>query len=152
MTKNVAQQVLDAVNLEAAVKLRIRGAHWREIADACGYPSPAAALTAVGAALAASTSRTEASAAQYRDEAELRLTGLLRSTMDMLEEPAPETYDADGNPLGTDDRAVRLRAVDEARRLILEMARLHGVDKPAKSEETVNSGIRIIGVAVEDAI
>jgi hypothetical protein len=71
----------------------------------------------------------------------------------MIEERAPETYDADGNPLSSDDRAVRLRAVDEARRLIESKAKLNRLnDKPEQDPEQDQGGIRIIGVAVEDII
>lgn len=152
MTKNVAEQAVAAVQLDRAVKMRVKGAHWNEIAAACGYSSPAAALKAVGEAMAAATARAEATVDQYRDEAELRLGSLLKSTLDMLDEEAPETYDGEGNPLGSDDRAVRLRAVDEARRIIGDIGKLQGLDKVKQDEPDESGGIRIIGVAVEDII
>ena len=148
---NIAQAVLDAQRLERAVRLRVRGAHWSEIADSCGYASPAAALADVGRAMAQATLRVEETADAMRDTANLRLEHLLRSTLDMLDQDAPETYDAEGNPLSSDDRAVKLRAVDEARRLVADIAKLNGV-KPPEAEERDDSGIRILGVAVQDAI
>lgn len=144
---NVAQQALAASNLAQAIRMRVRGAHWREIADSCGYSSPAAALKAVGVAMADATMRADMTADQMRDEATLQYDSLLRSTMNMLDESAP--YDADG--VQPDDRAVRLRAVDEARRLIEAKTKLNRLDQ-VKDEPTDDSGIRIIGVAVKDIV
>lgn len=149
---NIAQEVLDAQRLEQAVKLRVRGAHWSEVAAKCGFPSPAAALRAVGEAMAAATQRAAETADQLRDTANLQLDALLSEAWGMIEEAAPETYDADGNPLVSDDRAVRLRAVDEARRLIESKAKMNGVTAPKREEPDDESGIRIIGVAVQDIV
>lgn len=146
--QNVAEKALAAVRLDKAVKMRVAGAHWSEIADQCGYASPAAALAAVGEAMAAATMRADATVDQYRDEAELRLSSLLRSTLSMLDESAP--YDEDGNQ--SDDRAVRLRAVDEARRIVGDLVKLQGVDKATGEPDEDGGGIRIIGVAVEDIV
>lgn len=152
MADNIAQDVLDAQNLERAIKLRVRGAHWNEIAAQCQFSSPAAALKAVGEAMAAATQRATETADQMRDTANLQLDALMGEAWDMLEESAPETYDADGNPLVSDDRAVRLRAVDEVRRLIEAKAKLNGVTAPKADTDNDNDGIRIIGVAVTDVV
>lgn len=152
MADNVAQQTLDAQNLARAIKLRVRGAHWNEIAAQCGFSSPAAALAAVGRAMEEATQRATETADQMRDTANMQLDALLSEAWDMIDERAPETYDADGNPLSSDDRAVRLRAVDEARRLIESKAKLNGVKPPEQDPEQDQGGIRIIGVAVEDII
>lgn len=142
---NVAQQTLDAQNLKRAVDLRARGAHWNEIAEACKFSSPAAALKAVGEAMAAATMRAEETADQRLDTANLRLEHLLRQTLNMLDEDAPETYDQDGNPQIGDDRAVKLRAVDEARRLVESMAKLNKLDKQTgEAEDTLK--IQIVGI------
>ena len=109
---NIAADVLAADQVRKAVDLRVRGAHWNEIAQACGYPSPAAALKAVGEAMAASTQRATETADSMRDTANLRLEHLLRETLGMLAADAP--MDLEGNQ--PDDRAVKLRAVDEAYR------------------------------------
>jgi hypothetical protein len=150
--RNVAQQTLDAVNLDRAIKLRVRGAHWSEVAEQCGFSSPAAALAAVGRAMEAATQRASETADQLRDTANMQLDALLNEAWGMLEERAPETYDGDGNPLSTDDRAVRLRAVDEVRRLIESKAKLNGVKAPERSEDGDQGGIRVIGVRIEDII
>lgn len=153
MADNVAQQTLDAQNLARAIKLRVRGAHWHEIAAQCGFTSPAAALAAVGRAMEEATQRATETADQMRDTANMQLDALLSEAWDMIEERAPETYDAEGNALSTDDRAVRLRAVDEARRLIESKAKLNRLnDKPEQDDGGEQGGIRIIGVAVEDII
>lgn len=152
MADNVAQQTLDAQNLARAIKLRVRGAHWNEIAAQCGFSSPAAALAAVGRAMEEATQRATETADQMRDTANMQLDALLSEAWDMIDERAPETYDADGNPLSSDDRAVRLRAVDEARRLIESKAKLNGVKPPEQDPEQDQGGIRIIGVAVENII
>lgn len=154
MSDNIAEDLVAADRLRSAVRLRVRGAHWNEIADRCGFPSPAAALTAVGIAMAEATRRAEETADQMRDTANLRLEHLLGETLDMLDADAPETYDNEGNPTGpADDRAVKLRAVDEARRIVESLAKLNGVATPPKDEGVVdNGGIRIIGVAISDAI
>lgn len=152
-SKNVAQQTLDAVNLDHAIRMRVRGAHWSEIASECGYPSPAAALRAVGDAMTAATQRAEETADQMRDTAQMRYESLLSDTLKMLDADAPETYDADGNPNTPDDRAVKLRAVDEARRLIGDITKLQRLDKVREEESGKDNGaIRIIGVAIEDII
>lgn len=149
---NIAEAALAADRLRAAIRLRVRGAHWNEIADRCGFPSPAAALRAVGQAMAEATMRAEETADQMRDTANLRLEHLLGQTLDMLDADAPETYDSEGNPTGpADDRAVKLRAVDEARRLVESLAKLNGVKAP-EAEERDDSGIRIIGVSIQDLI
>jgi AraC-like DNA-binding protein len=149
---NVAQQTLDAQNLERALKLRVRGAHWNEIAQQCGFTSPAAALAAVGRAMEEATQRATESADQLRDTANLQLDALLGEAWDMIDERAPDVYDADGNPVSTDDRAVRLRAVDEARRLIESKTKLNGVKPPEQDPDRDQSGIRIVGVMIEDII
>jgi hypothetical protein len=131
--------------------MRVRGAHWNEIADQCKFSSPAAALAAVGEAMQRATQRAEETADQMRDTANLQLDALMGEAWDMLDERAPETYDGDGNPLATDDRAVRLRAVDEVRRLIEAKAKLNKLDKDEQGDQDTG-GIRIIGVAVEDII
>lgn len=145
---NVARDVLEAERLERAIKLRVRGAHWDEIARACGFPSPASALRVVGDAMAAATRRAEETADSMRDTANLRLESLLRSTLDMMDEAAPETYDNEGNPTGpADDRAVKLRAVDEARRLVGDLAKLNGIATPPKDDEANKiPTVRIIGI------
>lgn len=146
---NVARRALDAVNLREAIQLRVRGAHWGEIAVRCGYPSPAAALRAVGDAMAAATQRATETADQMRDTASLQYDALLSEAWDMI--GAQAVYDADGNT--QDDRAVRLRAIDEARRLIESKSKLNGVAaaKPKEGDEN-SGGIRIVGVAVEDIV
>lgn len=151
MADNIAQEVLDAQNLDRAVRLRVKGAHWDEIASQCGFSSPAAALRAVGEAMAAATQRATETADQMRDTANLQLDSLMREAWTMLEESAPETYDADGNPLVSDDRAVKLRAVDEIRRLVESKAKLNKLDA-RQSEADDSSGIRILGVAVSDIV
>lgn len=149
---NVAKQAVAAENLTKAIKMRVRGAHWSEIADQCHYSSPAAALSAVGAAMAAATQRATETADQMRDTANLQLDALLAEAWDMIEETAPETYDADGNPLSTDDRAVRLRAVDEARRLIESKAKLNRLgDKPEQDPDDVMK-IQIVGLDPKDIV
>lgn len=147
MADNVAQQALAASNLAQAIRMRVRGAHWREIADSCGYPSPAAALKAVGVAMADATMRADMTADQMRDEAQMRLERLLGDTLGMLAEDAP--MDLEGNQ--PDDRAVKLRAVDEARRLVEAITKLQRLDQ-VKDEPTDDSGIRIIGIRIDDVI
>lgn len=146
--RNVAEQAVDAANLDKAIKMRVRGAHWSEIARACGYSSQAAALKAVGDAMAAATQRAAETADQMRDAANLQLDALLGEAWTMLEESAP--YDEDGNQ--QDDRAIRLRAVDEARRLIESKAKLNKLsDRQAETEDDVLK-IRIVGVDPADIV
>lgn len=143
---NVAAELLRQQNLDRAVRLRVEGAHWDEIARTCNYPSPAAALRAVGDAMAAATLRADETADQARDTAALRLELLFAETLSMMRADAPTIYDENGNEITPDDRAVKLRAVDEARRLIGDMAKLGGYDKPpaADAEAAGAGGIRII--------
>jgi hypothetical protein len=150
---NIAEQALAAERLRTAIDLRARGAHWQEVCDACGYSSPAAALRAVGAAMAAATQRAEMTADQMRDEATLRLERLLGDAMAMIAPVERETYDNEGNPTGLeDDRAVRLRAVDESRRIVESIAKLQRLDKRTDEATEDSSGIRIVGVLLEDII
>ncbi len=151
MADNIADAALAADKVRRAIELRTRGAHWGEIATACGYTTPGAALQAVGNAMADATQRASETADMMRDTANLRLESLLRSTLTMLDADAPVTYDQDGNENSPDDRAVKLRAVDEARRLTESIVKLNGV-KPPEEKERDESGIRIIGIAVEDLI
>lgn len=144
---NIADQAAAAEKVARATTLRIRGAHWNEIAVACGYSSPAAALKAVGEAMAAATQRAEESADQMRDTAQMRYDMLLNKTIGMLNETAP--YDENG--VQPDDRALRLRAVDEARRLIEAGLKLNGVAgaDPGSSDPLT---VRIIGVDPTDIV
>lgn len=141
---NIAGDLVAAQNLGRAVKLRRDGANWVEVAEACGFPSARAALAAVGTAMADATARAEMTADQHRDEANLQLESLLGETLKMLRAEAPTVYDEHGNELTPDDRAVRLRAVDEARRLIESKLKLNGVTAPKTEDEQASAGIRII--------
>lgn len=153
MADNVAQQALDAVRLNQAIRLRVKGAHWSEIAAQCGYPSPAAALRAVGEAMAAATQRATETADQMRDTANMQLDALMREAWKMIEEEAPVRYDDDGNPLDADDRAVRLRAVDEARRIVESKAKLNRLgDKPKDDDESAIPTIRVVGISPDELI
>lgn len=151
-TDNVAQQALDADRRARAIELRVRGAHWSEIARQCGYASPAAALRDVGEAMAAATLRAEETADTMRDTANLRLEHLLSESMKMINEDAPPTYDAEGNELFGDDRAVRLRAVDESRRLVESITKLNGVKPPESDDGDDKLTIRIVGISPADLV
>jgi len=129
---NIADDLVAQVNLDRAIRMRRDGAHWPEVAGACGFDSPAAALRAVGNAMAAATMRAEMTADQYRE------------SVKMITEEAPAVYDQDGNELNADDRAVRLRAVDEARRLVESINKLNGVGAPKEDDTDASGGIRII--------
>lgn len=144
MADNIADDLLAAQQLELAVRMRRDGANWIEVAQSCGFPNARAALIAVGAAMAEATARADMTVDQHRDEANLQLEHLLGETLDMLRADAPETYDADGNPLVADDRAVKLRAVDEARRLIESKLKINGVTPPKAEDEGAAAGIRIV--------
>lgn len=150
-SKNVAQQTLDALNLDRAIKLRVKGAHWSEVAAECGFSSPAAALRAVGVAMEAATQRATETADQMRNTAQMRYESLLSDTLKMLDADAPETYDADGNPNTPDDRAVKLRAVDEARRIITDIAKLQRLDK-VKDEPSEQLTVRLVGIDPRDIV
>jgi hypothetical protein len=150
---NIADDLLAAQQLERAVRMRRDGANWIEVAQSCGFPNARAALIAVGAAMAEATARADMTADQHRDEANLQLEHLLGETLDMLRADAPETYDADGNPLVADDRAVKLRAVDEARRLIESKLKINGVTPPKAEDEGKGvATIRIIGLDPKDIV
>lgn len=150
MADNIADDLVAAQNLDRAVKLRRDGANWAEIAVQCDYkdsegrPNPRAALAAVGAAMAAATARADMTADQHRDEANLQLDYLLSETLGMLRADAPVTYDAEGNEVIPDDRTVKLRAVDEARRLIIEKLKTNGVTPPKADDDASSAGIRIV--------
>lgn len=152
MADNIAEDLLAAQRLEQAVRLRSKGAHWSEVAEACGYPSPRAALQAVGEAMAAATLRAEMTADQMRDEATLRLEHLFREALGMTKPERHVSYDENGNEVVADDRSVRLKAVDEARRLVESMNKLNGVG-PAKADEGEGvPTIRIVGIRPEDLV
>lgn len=144
MTDNIADDLIAAQNLDRAVQLRRDGANWSEVAQQCGYPTPRAALAAVGAAMAAATARADMTADQHRDEANLQLESLLSETLKMMRADAPAVYDENGNEVTPDDRAVKLRAVDEARRLIVEKLKLNGVTAPKSDDDQQSAGIRIV--------
>lgn len=151
-TDNVAQQALDADRRARAIELRVRGANWSEIARTCGYPSPAAALADVGKAMADATLRAEETADSMRDTANLRLEHLLGEAMKMIREDAPAQYDSEGNEVTPDDRAVRLRAVDEARRLVGDITKLNGVRPPDADDGDDKLVIKIVGVDPSELI
>lgn len=144
---NVAKQTLAAVNLDLAIKMRVRGAHWNEIADKCGYSSPAAALKAVGSAMSKAVARAEETADQLRDTASMRLEALLSEAWDMIE--SQSVMDEDGNIM--DDRPVRLKAVTTAQRIVAEKAKLDGLYQNLKGAEDQDR-IIIIGLDPEDVV
>lgn len=150
MADNIAEDLLAAQNLKRAIEMRKLGANWPEIATECGYvdgdgnPVPSAALRAVGTAMAEATLRAEMTADQYRDEANLRLSHLLSETLRMSRPERHVTYDEAGNEIVSDDRSVRLKAVDEARRLIVEQLKLNGVTAPKADEDGSGDVIRVI--------
>lgn len=149
---NIAQDAADAERRTKAIRLRVRGAHWNEIAERCGYPSAAAALRDVGEAMAAATQRAEETADQMRNTAQLRLESLLSDTLDMLDADAPFVYDEHGNSFQPDDRAVKLRAVDEARRLVESIAKLNKLDKTDDQGKADVPTIRIVGIDPSDLL
>lgn len=145
--QNVAKQMLAAVQVDKAMKLRASGAHWREVADSCGYASPAAALKAVGEAMKAATLRAEQTADEMRAETQLRLEALLNDALGMI---APEVfYGEKGNEL--DDRPHRLKAVDTARRIVADLTKLNGLDK-AEEEVQAAPMVQVIGIMPEDLV
>ncbi len=149
---NIAEAALAADRRRIAIKLRVRGAHWNEIARECNYPSAAAALRDVGEAMAEATQRAEETADMMRDTANLQLDFLLKQTLDMLDAEAPARYDEDGNEVTADDRAVKLRAVDEARRLVESKAKLNGVKAPESEDADDKLTIRIVGIDPADLV
>lgn len=97
--------------------------------------------------MAAAGQRAAETADQMRDTANLRLEHLLQQTMTMIEEDAPERYDEDGNLTTLDDRAVKLRAVDEARRLVADHAKMNGYEKPDRdAEDRKRVRVEIVGI------
>jgi hypothetical protein len=93
--------------------------------------------------------RAEITADQMRDETVLRLESLLGEALGML---GQETfYSEAGQEL--DDRAVRLRAVDEARRIVESLAKVNGVDKPVAEEDAAAvTRIEIVGLDPKDLV
>jgi hypothetical protein len=146
--QNVAKQMLAAVQVDKAVRLRAAGAHWREVADQCGYSSPAAALKAVGAAMQAATLRAEQTADDMRAETQLRLESLLGDALGMI---AAETFYGDkGQEL--DDRPHRLKAVETARKIVADLTKLNGLDKPAETAPEDVPTIRVVGVDPSEVV
>jgi hypothetical protein len=150
---NIAEAAEAADRRTRAIRLRVRGAHWSEIAERCGYPSTSAALQDVGRAMAEATQRAEETADSMRDTANLRLEHLLSETLDMLDADAPVRYDEDQNEIVADDRAVKLRAVDEARRLVEAITKLNGVSTPAgEANDGSPMKIQIVGINPSDLV
>ena len=153
--KSIAQETLDAVNLARAVRMRVRGVPWRKVADECEFPSVRACVEAVGKARAEAVARAEQTVDDYRDEAVLRYEFLLGEAMGMIEADPQPKFDKEGIEIGTeDDRAVRLRAVDESRRLTEALAKLHGADKPEAAEDDGDEPltVRVIGINPADLV
>lgn len=148
---SIAQEVLDAQRLDKAVKMRVKGALWSEIAQVCGYPSPASALRDVGRAMAAATQRAEETADMMRNTFRMRYDAIVAEAWSLYDDTAPETYDADGNPLVSDDRAVKLRALDEIRRATEATIKLEGL-KPPESETEKAAVIKVVGISVDQIV
>jgi len=146
--KNVAQQLLDSVRVDKAVRMRAGGANWREVADECGYGSPAAALKAVGAAMKAATLRAEQTADEMRAETQLRLESLLSDALSMI--GAETFYGEKGQEL--DDRPHRLKAVETARKIVADLTKLNGLDKPEEAAPEDAPVVRVIGISLEDIV
>lgn len=157
MGKNVAQQTLDALNLDRALRLRVQGANWSEIAAACDFPSPAAALAAVGEAMKEATGRAVETADQMRDTANLQYDALSREAWKLIESE-DDLLDLDeetGLPTGPSRvaaAAMKLRAVDEARRLVDSKIKLNRLGMPDKEEKGPVARIEIVGVQPNDFI
>lgn len=149
---NVAEEASAADRRDRALKLRIRGAHWNEIAKRCGYPSPGAALKDVGEALIDSARRAEESADQLRATLMLSYQALTGEAWDVIDGASSDAppYDPEGGS-APDERMVKLRAIDEVRRLTEAQSKLSGLDKQREVTETPLR-VEIVGVDPEDIV
>ena len=59
------------------------------------------------------------------------------------------TLNLDGEPVGTDGRLITLRAIDEARRIVMDKAKMDGIAAPTKAEEEKAGPMRIEIVGVD---
>jgi len=99
---------------EAATRMALSGAPYTEIAQVCGYHSPASARTAVMRVIAAGHDNTDDYRAMRQMESQ-RIMGLLRSVWDK----ATDQSDID-----------HLAYNRQAATLVAQHAKLHGLDAP----------------------
>lgn len=151
MPGNVAEQAIDAQRAVKAAHMRRRGAHWNEIADRLGYPSPAAALKAVDGYRTAAESEAAESAEMLRHTANGQLDDLVAAAWGILDSAGD--VDLDGNVSPQTAAAVQLRAVDELRRLVEAKVKLNGAEVKAAVEVSAEPDrIELIGLDPRDVV
>lgn len=136
-----------------AVKMRLEGKTWQEIADALGLPNRGAAYNDVSRALAQAREELAQSAEDFREMELQRLDALTAKVHEVLERqhvvvtPGGKiVYDGDvklvddGPTLAAIDRLVK---IGESRRKLL------GLDSPAKVEHSGQVLYAVEGVNVE---
>lgn len=126
---------------EEAIRLRNRGATWREVADALGYDSPQSAITDMRRALDQRREQLGLSLDQYREKQLASIDMQRKAVIGVLEafhytvNNGMIVTGPDGNPL-LDDAPI-LRAVDRLKALDEREARLLGLDAPTSMAGTV---------------
>lgn len=119
-----------------ACRMVTRGHTYQEVADTLGYGHRGHAWEAVQRAIAA---LPQESAMELRRVRREQLNYLLFRTLEIVERTYPVVSQSgrvvtndDGTPLV--DEAPRLAAIDKARRIIMDLARLGGEIAPARTE------------------
>jgi hypothetical protein len=127
--RSPARDINRTQRVEQAIRMRIAGAQWAEIATACGWSDKSSAYNAVNSVLKGTLREA---ADELRTLEVLRLDALLESIW-------PQATPSNRQP--------NLRAVDRVLAIMERRAKLLGLDTPANSTPTAQVVIRSYGAA-----
>lgn len=127
--------------IRAAVALHLAGADWDIIATRCAYSSPQTARVAVEKFLGETYTASDLTSA--RNRARARYDRLLQSVWP--DATRPFEFDAAGNQTGERNEA-HMAALDRARALIGDLARLDGLNAPSQLQVYVPGSDEIMAV------
>ncbi len=126
----VTTQLVNTERREEAVKLRMQGFTWQQIANQLGYASQGHACTDVKRGLDRARKDFAVTVEQWRDLELQRLEDLERKARTVYDDYVTGT----GTLGGSDDQ--RLAAMDRMLKVADRRARLLGLDQPVKHEVT----------------
>lgn len=138
---NIGQQAVEASRRKAASQMRMDGYLWPEIAERCGYDSPAQAFADVVHGLRADRAAYEETVDDLRELEYARLEKYSRMAMETAETLA------EANPEGDN-----VKAIDLLRKLSVEKINLKGLKAPAQLEITSHTRYTIEGFDPDDLV
>jgi hypothetical protein len=153
-SNSVEMRLPVAQRRDKAVQLRIEGKTWREVAEACGYPSAPTAQKDFVVALEQANKQLDQSIGHLRRTEAARLDDLIRkayailTSEHLLVQGGKVVLDADGNPMHDD--GPKLKAIDLLRRLSESRRKLFGLDAPEQHQIAIGVVHTLNGIDLDD--